>query len=169
VVVVAAAVIFESRNAPVSETASVTGGGTGDERVSAAVLEEISSLEKTVTADPSNSAALLSLANRLHDAKFYPRAIETYKRYISLEPKEPDPRVDLGICYYEMGDSKTAVKEIESALAIDPKHQMAMFNLGVIYLSSNDVPKAKEWFRRCSELDSTTVAGKRAKELLSNH
>ena len=169
IIVVAAAIIFETRNAPMSDVQSNSIAGTTDERVSVTVLDEIARLEKEVESDPTNSDAVLQLANRLHDAKFFPRAIEAYKKYITLNPREPDPRVDLGICYYETGDYTTAVKEVKSALAIDPKHQMAMFNLGVIELSSNNVEEARKWFKKCSEVDPTTVAGKRAQELLKNH
>ena len=50
-----------------------------------------------------------------------PRAIETYKKYLRLKPADADARVDMGICYYESGDSPTALKEMQTALNVRPE------------------------------------------------
>ncbi len=135
----------------------------------ASVLKKITELEKTLEADPNNSDALLELANHLHDAKFFPRAIETYKKFLTLLPKHTDARVDLGICYFETGDTQRAVGEIEIALKSDPKHQMAMFNLGVIQLSARNLEEAKKWLKKCVDIDPNSTAGQRAQQILSQH
>ncbi|MDD8019379.1 MAG: tetratricopeptide repeat protein [Bacteroidota bacterium] len=135
----------------------------------ASVLQDIKNLESELAVHPDNSEALLQLANRLHDAKFFPRAIETYKKYLALNPAQTDAHVDLGICYFETGDTPKAVAEIESALRRDPKHQMAMFNLGIIQLSSQNMDEAKKWLKKCVEIDPESRAGKKAKEILSQH
>ncbi len=133
------------------------------------VIDHISHLEKEIAADPKNAEVMLQLANALHDAKFYPRAIDTYKNYISLNPKDMDARVDLGICYFEVGNAVQAVSEIESVAKAEPKHQMAMFNLGIINLSSQNVPEAKKWLKKCVEIDPQSTAGLRAQEILQQH
>ncbi len=169
-VLAAVLIVLEFRNSPAAHTESAeTSAPSQETENNAALLNEIQSLESAVKSDPKNSEAIIHLANKLHDAKFYPRAIEAYKNYLKLEPKNADARVDLGICYFEMENPQQAVKEIESALAIDPKHQMAMFNLGIIQLSSGNLQEAKKWFKQCADIDSATTAGKRAKELLQQH
>jgi tetratricopeptide (TPR) repeat protein len=109
------------------------------------------------------------LANSLHDAKFYPRAIETYKKYLTVDPKNHDARVDLGICYFETGNDKQAVIEIETVIKKQPKHQMAVFNLGIIQLSLQNMPEAKKWLKKCVELDPQSTAGLRAQQILQQH
>ncbi len=133
------------------------------------VIDHISQLEKEIAADPKNAELMLQLANALQDAKFFPRAIETYKNYIALNPKNPDAQVDLGICYFEVGNTDAAVKEIESVVRRQPAHQMAMFNLGVIQLSSQNMPEAKKWLKKCVEIDPQSTAGLRAQEILQQH
>jgi Tfp pilus assembly protein PilF len=130
---------------------------------------QITMLENAVRADSGNTDALLQLANVLHDAKMFPRAIETYKQFLQQLPKHTDARVDLGICYFELGDIDTAVKEIRRAIAIDPKHQMAMFNLGVILLSAGKEDESKQWLQQTIDIDPQSLAGQRAREILHQH
>jgi len=134
-----------------------------------AAIETIAQLEKQVTANPASADLSLQLANALHDAKFYPRAIETYKSYLKLDPDNFDARVDLGICYFEMGNFEQAVKEIESVITKQPKHQMAMFNMGIFQLSNQNIAEAKKWLKRCVDLDPQSTAGLRAQQILQQH
>lgn len=134
-----------------------------------AIVNTITELEKQLEANPNNAGTVLQFANTLHDAKFYPRAIEMYKKYIKLEPSNNDARVDLGICYFETGDLDQAVQEIESVVKKDPKHQMATFNLGIIQLSSQNMAEAKKWFKQCIAIDPQSTAGLRAQQILEQH
>lgn len=133
------------------------------------LLPRIKELEEHLKAVPNDQQAMLELANRLHDAHFFPRAIEAYKKYLTANPKDVDARVDMGICYFENGNFERAVLEIESALKLSPKHQMAMFNLGVMYLNQDNLEKSNEWLKKCSELDPSTEVGKKALQILNQH
>lgn len=133
------------------------------------VLTEINNLEARTKADPKDSEALLQLANRLHDAKFYPRAIETYKQFLALKPNESDARVDMAICYFETEENQRAVQEIESVIKKQPNHQMATFNLGVIQLSMGNLEVSKKWLQKAVDIDPNSPAGQRAQELLKQH
>ncbi|MCK9409671.1 MAG: tetratricopeptide repeat protein [Bacteroidetes bacterium] len=133
------------------------------------IISQISAMETQVTADPKNAGLTLQFANLLHDAKFYPRAVEMYKKYLVLVPDNYDACVDLGICYYETGDLAQAVKEIESVVRKQPKHQMAMFNLGVIQLSAQNLAESNRWLKRCIEIDPQSTAGLRAQQILQQH
>jgi len=136
---------------------------------STSTLEEIQQLEKALEANPEDSRSLLLLANRLHDARFLPRAIELYKRFLALDPKDPNARVDLGICYFESGDTKTAIVEMEQALKYEPLHQLGHLNLGIVNLNAGNLQKANEWFSKCVEINPNTEAGKRAQRMLEQH
>lgn len=163
-------IVLEYRNAP-NGSASQNRAASQQEVHSTdpSVLNEITNLETRVKTNPTDSQALLELANKLHDARFYPRAIETYKQFLALQPANADARVDMAICYFETGDSEQAVREIESVLKKEPKHQMAAFNLGVIQLSSGNLPEAKKWLKKAADLDPSSPAGQRAQELLQQH
>ncbi|MEO8169120.1 MAG: hypothetical protein ABI623_12785, partial [bacterium] len=72
------------------------------------ILDAIARLEATVKANPNDAGAKLLLANALHDGalhdgSLFPRAIIAYQNYLKEKPGDPNARVDLGICYFELG------------------------------------------------------------------
>src|SRR5437867_8610611 len=126
------------------------------------IVKEIESLQKTIDDHPRDSRSLLRLGNLYYDLKMFPRAVMMYDRLLEIQPSNADARVDLGTSYFEMGltDSthraeylETAGKEIRQALTYSPKHQLAHYNLGMVSLHSGDIEEAKEWFRKCVEID----------------
>ena len=166
-VIIIVVVIGELRNTPKEmPSESPTANSVS---VSPTMLADIDAMQKTVDANPNDTQAMLHLANMLHDAHFYPRAIEMYKKYLAKKPEDPNARVDMGICYLETGDAPTAAKEMQTALKYDPKHQMAMFNLGIVNLNMGNVQQSNEWLRKAIKIDSTTTIAQRAKDILSEH
>jgi len=132
-------------------------------------LEEINELEKKVNANPDDLESALHLAHLLQDSGMFERAISNYKKYLVKHPENADARVDMAICFYNMGDNTTAISEMEAALKYQPKHQIAHLNLGIVNLTAKNIEASKEWFRKTAELDPNSEAGKRAQELLTSH
>ena len=96
----------------------------------------------------------------------------------SLSSGDPNARVDLGICYFELGkiDStqsaalfSQAINEMESTLKNNPKHQPGAFNLGIVYLYSGDMKESNKWLQKTVELNPESDLGKRAKAILEQH
>jgi tetratricopeptide (TPR) repeat protein len=137
--------------------------------VSLANMEEITKLENQVTANPDDMESTLHLSHLLQDSGLFERAITNYKKYLTKNPDNADARVDMAICYYNLGDNTTAISEMETALKYSPKHQIAHLNLGIVNLAARNVDASKEWFKKTTELDPNSEAGKRATELLSSH
>lgn len=142
---------------------------TTDAGVNPTLMNDIDALQKDVDVNPKDAASLLRLANALHDAKFAPRAIEMYKKYLLIKPADPDARVDMAICYFESGDSPTALKEMRAALKYDPKHQMATFNIGIVNLNQGNLQESNEWFKKTVALDPNTQVAQRAQQILAQH
>jgi hypothetical protein len=139
---------------------------------------DIAPLERAVAANPRDPAALLSLANGLQDNGAYRRAIDAYERYLAIKPENPDARVDMAVCYFELGraDSvrgtallETARREMELALKKTPGHQPAAFNLGIVALTMGDLEISNRWFRKAVELNPSSDLGVRAKRILDQH
>ncbi|MFN0156756.1 MAG: hypothetical protein ACKVRP_01635 [Bacteroidota bacterium] len=147
------------------------------------VVHDIERLEKAANENPNDAAALLQLANRLHDAALKERSllaktIATYTRYLEMRPEDPNARVDLGICYFEMGRSDStqagryfsmAINEMESTIKANPTHQSAAFNLGIVTLFAGNTTQSTSWFKRAVEINPESDLGKRAKNLLEQH
>ncbi len=143
-----------------------------------AIVQQIETLQKNIDANPNDATLILQLANRLQDAKFLPRAITMYERYLKLNPSDVDAKVDLGVSYFELGLADTAhmVENlhsaqhiIEEAIKSSPKHQLAHFNLGIISLHTGNMKAANEWFKKTADIDSTTQVGRKAHVLLNQH
>lgn len=142
------------------------------------IMEEIGQLQKRVEENPDDTGAMLRLANRLHDVRMFARAITVYEEYLKRKPDDTDARVDLGICFFEVGLADEAKREeyftkareeMQKALTYNPKHQLAHFNLGIVYLRSGDMRESNSWFKKCYELDPNSETGKRALELYTQH
>ncbi len=144
----------------------------------AASMAQIESLQQAVDANPRDAAARLHLANVLHDNGMLTRAIDNYNEYLALESKDPNARVDLGICYDQLAlqDSSNApryfalaVREMQIAAKEAPTHQPAAFNLGIVNLHMGNLEESNKWFKRAVELDGASELGMRAQKILQQH
>ena len=112
---------------------------------------------------------LLTLANACQDGRFFDKAIAHYKRYLEKNPKDANARVDLGVCYYESGNSDEAQNQMLTALKYDPKHVSAHFNLGIVNLSARRIQEANGWFKKTIALSPNSEMGQKAKQILEQH
>ena len=132
-------------------------------------LNEINKLEEIVKSNPTNHEALLSLGHLLNDNGFHERAIEKYETYLKGHGDNVDVIVDMGVCYFEMKNYDKAINVIKSALAINPKHQIANFNLGIVNLANNNPSEAKLWWEKARDINPNSNIGKKAEELLKSN
>ncbi|MFA7227914.1 MAG: hypothetical protein WC061_02680, partial [Melioribacteraceae bacterium] len=62
-----------------------------------------------------------------------------------------------------------AISAMEKALKINPRHQIANLNLGIVNMSSGNLEKSKIYWKAAIEIDPTNEIGQKAKELLTTH
>jgi hypothetical protein len=143
-----------------------------------ASMAEIASLQQAVSANPGDAASRLRLANVLHDDGMLTAAIQNYNEYLKLTPKDPNARVDLGICYDQLALQDTAnapqyfglaVQEMQTVVKESPSHQPAAFNLGIVNLHMGNLEESNKWFKRAVELGRETELGMRAQKILTQH
>jgi tetratricopeptide (TPR) repeat protein len=132
-------------------------------------IQKINDLEARVKADPTNKELILQLAHLKNDSRMYQQAIVDYKKYLTMVPGNADARVDMGVCYYNLGDFKTAISEMETALKYNPHHQIALLNLGIVNLSAGNFKESQDWLEKAVKENPDNDIGKRAKELLESH
>jgi tetratricopeptide (TPR) repeat protein len=139
---------------------------------------DLAPLEREVAENPGDVHAKLRLANALQDNGAYSRAIELYKDYLGVHAEDPDARVDLGICYFELARTDSthsgafldlAIKEMTTAFEGTQQHQPAAFNLGIVYLTAGNLEESTRWFERAAALDSSSALGRRSRQLLEQH
>jgi len=160
---------------PASPTSTSAPALTPQTHQHAADLEP---LEAAVKAAPNDANALIRLANGQHDAGQFAAAIGTYGRYLRLKPDDPDARVDMGICYFELGRMDTtgspenylaALRAMQAALDRNPGHQPAVFNIGIVHLAMGNLPESRTWLTKAVAMDKNSELGKRAQSILEQH
>ena len=52
----------------------------------------------------------------------------------ALKPNNANVQTDLGVMYRKAGQPKEAIEAFEKAVRIDPKHEIARFNKGIVLL-----------------------------------
>lgn len=114
----------------------------------------------------------LRAANLYDDAEDYATAKTLYEKYLSIQPKNVDARVDYAIVLLklsEQGDaalSQRAVAEMRRAVEDDPTHQKANVNLGILYMQIGRREDAHKLWQHAISLDAQSEAGRKARELI---
>ncbi len=54
------------------------------------------------------------------------------------------PRIDLGIAYHRLGDLEAAEKHLKQALELNPRHPIALNELGIVYRKTARFAEARE-------------------------
>lgn len=137
--------------------------------VNSQVMAEIERLRDKVNSNPDDMASTLRLANLLHDVNIFDQAVDYYRRYLAKNESDPDARVDMAICLFELGKADEAIAEMEKALNYSPNHQLALYNLGIVYLTLGNLEKAKEYFNRCIDVNPSAEVAQKAKRILEQH
>ena len=80
--------------------APAPGGASGQQQQAMeARLEEIRSLESYLASNPEDADAILRLANLSFDVESWSRCVESFEKYLELQPATPDILSDMGVCY----------------------------------------------------------------------
>jgi len=157
---------FDTVNVPVTNPGNTRTQGSG---VDLSNLQRINELEAKVKANPNDQQSLLALAHLKNDSGLFEQAIVDYRKYLNKNPGNADARIDMGVCYYSLGDNKTAISEMEEALKYNPHHQIGFLNLGVVNLSAGNIAKSDEWLKKAIAENPNNDIASRARELLETH
>jgi tetratricopeptide (TPR) repeat protein len=76
------------------------------------------------------------------------RAIKEYRKGLEMDPANTNLLNSLGEAYAQMNKPRKAVPFFEAVLRTDPKHYMALYNLGVTSLVNVEDEKAIAYFER---------------------
>ncbi len=81
--------------------------------------------------------------DRLYQLEQYDDAIQEYEKGLALAPKDINLMNSLGVCHGVTGDVEKAKAYFESALKINPKEIMVLYNLGLTWqVREEDTDKA---------------------------
>lgn len=125
----------EPSSAAASQSTSMppgTGQQPSPEQMRHMAEKQAEPLVAQLKSKPNDASLLAQIGNVYYDAQVFPDAVDYYSRSLSIDPRNPNVRTDMGTAYYYMGDADRALKEFATALQYDPKHAQTMFNLGMV-------------------------------------
>ncbi|KOS18405.1 Tetratricopeptide repeat protein 1 [Escovopsis weberi] len=96
-----------------------------------------------------NMLALMGKARALFSLHKFPEALTAYQDVLQKMPDlvDPDPRIGIGCCFWQLGFKDDAKVAWERSLEINPESKVANILLGLYYLdSSGHVPVNSEEF-----------------------
>ena len=94
------------------------------------------------------------------------RAVREYRKGLELEHANTNLLNSLGEAYAQMNKPRKAIPFFEAVLGIDPKHYMALFNLGVANLTIAEDEKATSYFERALAVCRSRSGTKQTTDLL---
>lgn len=131
----------------------------------------IKTLEDTAAKNPDSADAWTRLGNAYFDSDQYEKAISAYKKSLEINSGNPDVWTDMGVMYRRSGRPLDAVKAFEKASVIDPKHELSLFNKGIVLLHDlSDEKGAREVWEKLLALNPqfTSPSGVPLKTLVDN-
>ena len=115
--------------------------------------EEGLKVEERLDEDPDDLEALIFLGNANYDITRFDQAIDYYVRILIIDPSNFHIRTDLSTSYYGLGQVDKALEEVRVVLDQNPRHETALYNLGLILLEAKKDQEGaiKSWERLLSE------------------
>jgi tetratricopeptide (TPR) repeat protein len=118
------------------------------------LLQSIFQHEEEVRRDPANVEAWEHLGNLYFDADEPAKAVRAYNRVLEMTPANVSVLVDCGVMYRQLRQYDPALAYFQKALGIDPKHENALFNSGIVlYFDLQRKEEALNFWRRLLEVN----------------
>ena len=108
--------------------------------------------------DPNFEPALNELGYAYAYLEDYEKAIECFKKYTSLFPREPNPLDSWAETYFRMGRLDDAIAKYKEALIVKPDYYNTYWKIGYIYALKENYPQAINWINQDISIAPTLSA-----------
>jgi Flp pilus assembly protein TadD len=115
-------------------------------------------LERAAHLDPPEADAWVELGSNYALCKEPEKAIECYRRALSIEEDNPRTQEFLGASLSDIGHWEEAEIPMRRALELAPANARIQMNLGAVLANLGRMEEARELQRRALELDPTILA-----------
>jgi len=112
-----------------------------EHKSSADLSDQIAGLEFKTSQNPGDIAGWIQLGNLCFDSDLPEKAIAAYKEALAISPKNADVLTDMGVMYRKSGEYDKAVQSFDKAVGVDPKHEIARFNKGIVLMHDLNNPQ----------------------------
>jgi tetratricopeptide (TPR) repeat protein len=120
--------------------------------------------------NPTDYEKIVQLGNGFFDTGKFEKAGKWYEQALAKKPNDVNVRTDLGVTFVEREkpDLDRAVKEFQTSLETNPKHEPTLYNLGIAYYKKGNLDEAQKVL---SQLETVNPQGQlvgRLKQILVN-
>ena len=131
--------------------------------------ETLAELIEQSNIDPGNFDTWAQLGHLYFDTGQPDKAIKAYKAALDIDDQRPDIWTDLGVMYRRIKNPKKSVECFDHALAINPNHEVALFNKGIVLMHDlqNAEGALEQWQKLVSvNPEAHTPSGLMVKEMI---
>lgn len=112
-----------------------------EQKSSADLSDQIAGLEFKTSQNPGDIAGWIQLGNLCFDSDLPEKAIAAYKEVLAINPDNADVLTDMGVMYRKSGEYDKAVQSFDKAVGVNPKHEIARFNKGIVLMHDLNNPQ----------------------------
>ena len=131
--------------------------------------ETLAELIKQSINEPGNFDTWAQLGHLYFDTGQPEKAIKAYTSALDIDNQRPDIWTDLGVMYRQMKMPEKSIECFDRALAINPNHEVALFNKGIVMMHDlQNAEGALEQWRRLVAInpEAHTPSGLMVKEMI---
>jgi len=161
------AILDEARNAPDNFDAQIKAGDT---------YLQIKAFEKAVEfykqahrVKPDDYETIVKLGNTYFDFRKFEEAGKWYEQALSKKSNDTNVRTDLGITFVEREnpDLDRAIKEFQTSLQTNPKHEPTLYNLGAAYFKKGNTNEATKILAQLEAINPQSQLADRLRQLIT--
>lgn len=117
---------------------------------------------------PTEYEKQVRLGNAYFDIRQYEKAETFYQQALEKKPDDTNVRTDLGTVFLERAnpDYDRAIKEFQTALKLNPKHEPALYNIAVAHHRKGDARNAQKYLSELEKASSNSELTGRLKQII---
>lgn len=118
---------------------------------------------------PDDYETIVKIGNAHFDAQNYETAEKWYLEALKKNPDDVNVRTDLGITFVERPnpDFNRAIKEFQTSLEKNPKHEPSLYNLGYAYFKLGNTAELAKILNKFDEINPNSELAKRLRQATS--
>jgi tetratricopeptide (TPR) repeat protein len=133
--------------------------------------EAIAAYHKLTLQHPNEPGPWARIGHLYYSSKRYQQASDAFQKSLTLDEKQPDAALFLGLSQMELGKTADAISSFEKCLAQRPTDFHALASLAHAYYSQKDYGKAADYYQKALAQkadDPDALTGLGASQLAAN-
>lgn len=117
---------------------------------------------------PTEYEKIVRLGNAFFDVRKYESAASFYTQALEKKTDDINVRTDFATTFIERAapDFDRAISELDAALKLDPKHEVALYYTALAYHRKGDAENAKKYLTRLEQVNPTSQLVGKLKQVI---